>query len=77
MSYHPDDVANRYCARCGLFAADLAGLRCPLCSEPSRWLLGGGTQAFCGTDSCQIVTWDPTATMDELMNDIGFIDGTQ
>jgi hypothetical protein len=73
-SYHPDDIANRYCGWCRVFAGDPVGLRCPLCSELPRWLLGGGTQAFCPTDNCQIVTWDPTATWDELMNDMHFID---
>ena len=74
VSYHPDDIRNRYCGRCHLFAGDPAGLLCPLCSQPPIWLLGGGTQAFCGTDSCKIVTWNPTRTMDELMSDINFID---
>jgi hypothetical protein len=33
---------------------------CPGCSKPPRFLMGGGTQAFCGTDTCRVMTWDPT-----------------
>lgn len=74
VSSHPDDVANRYCARCHLFVGDLVGLLCPLCRQPPRFLLGGGTQAFCGTDECKIFTWNPMMTIDELFSDMAFID---
>jgi hypothetical protein len=43
-----------------------AGLTCPGCGEPPVLLLGGGTQAFCGTDDCPWFTWDPTKTLSEL-----------
>lgn len=43
-----------------------AGLKCPGCGEPPVWLLGAGTQAFCGTDDCPWFTWDPTKTLAEL-----------
>jgi hypothetical protein len=42
------------------------GLICPGCSEPPFLLMGGGTQAFCGTDDCPFFTWDPTKTLAEL-----------
>ena len=50
------------------------GLKCPGCGEPPRWLIGGGTQAFCGTDDCPWFTWDPTMTLAELNADAGTID---
>jgi hypothetical protein len=50
------------------------GLRCPLCSQPPYGVLGGGTQAFCGTDDCKVVIWDPTLTMDQTMASMEFID---
>lgn len=74
VSYHPNDIREGYCGRCHDWTGDPAGLKCPLCSQPPRWLLGGGTQAFCGTDDCKVVTWDPTRTIDENLTDIGFID---
>jgi hypothetical protein len=55
-------------------AGEPAGLKCPLCSQPPMWLLGGGRQAFCGTDDCKVLTWDPTMTVDEFISDIHFID---
>lgn len=42
------------------------GLKCPSCSEPPVMLFGGGTQAWCGTDDCPILTWNPTMTLAEL-----------
>lgn len=42
------------------------GLKCPACGEPPLWLFGGGTQAWCGTDDCPILTWNPTKTLTEL-----------
>ena len=42
------------------------GLDCPGCGEPPMMLMGGGTQAFCGTDDCPWFTWDPTKTLAEL-----------
>jgi hypothetical protein len=74
VSAHPDDVANRYCGACHIFTGDLAGLLCPLCRQPPMWLLGGGTQAFCGTEDCKAVTWNPMRTVDENLTDVSFID---
>lgn len=54
--------------------AEPHGPHCPLCSEPPRWLLAGGTQAFCVTPGCLVITWDPTVTTDELIADVHFID---
>lgn len=34
---------------------------CPGCGQPPEFLLGGGTQAFCGSEACRVVTWDPTS----------------
>lgn len=50
------------------------GLSCPLCSEPPMWLLGGGRQAWCGNEDCKVITWNPTLTTDELINNLNFID---
>ena len=32
---------------------------CPLCGQPPMMLMGGGTQAFCGTDECRAISWNP------------------
>ena len=33
---------------------------CPMCGEPPFLLMGGGTQAFCGTrEGCPVMTWNP------------------
>ena len=32
---------------------------CPRCGELPRFVLGGGTQAFCFTDGCAVMTWNP------------------
>jgi hypothetical protein len=54
--------------------ADPVGQICPACGEPPRFLLGGGTQAFCGTDDCPVFTWDPTKTRAELNASMTVID---
>jgi hypothetical protein len=41
------------------------GLTCPACGEPPIWVFGG-TQAWCQTDDCPILTWNPTMTLAEL-----------
>ena len=33
---------------------------CPWCGQPPYMVMGGGTQAFCGTDDCNCLTWDPS-----------------
>lgn len=50
------------------------GLICPGCGEPPVFLLGGGTQAWCGTGDCPILTWDPTMTLAELNADAKTVD---
>ena len=33
---------------------------CPLCGEPPFLVMGGGTQALCGTrEGCPVLTWNP------------------
>lgn len=49
-------------------------LVCPLCSQPPGYVLAGGRQAFCVTDDCKVITWDMTLTLDEIFQDVGFID---
>lgn len=51
-----------------------AGLSCPGCEQPPRYLMDRGTQAFCGTAECHVITWNPTMTLEELADDIGMID---
>jgi hypothetical protein len=35
---------------------------CPMCGEPPMMVMGGGTQAFCATDDCEMFTWDPSVS---------------
>lgn len=53
------------------------GLNCPGCGEPPLYLMGGGHQAFCGTDDCPWFTWDPTLTLAELNDGAKVIDLTE
>jgi hypothetical protein len=46
-----------------------AGLQCPGCEQLPYAVLGGGTQAF-----CNVLTWDPTMTLEELASDMKQID---
>ena len=39
----------------------------PLCDEPPLWVLGGGTQAFCGSVECPVFTWDPTKSRQHFL----------
>ena len=48
--------------------------RCPLCSHLPMITLGGGTQAFCGNDSCEILTWDPSKSVDDNLTDVNFVE---
>ena len=32
--------------------------RCPGCDKPPMMILDNGHQAFCGSDDCQVLTWD-------------------
>lgn len=47
---------------------------CPGCEQPPRYLMGGGTQAWCANLDCNILTWNPTKTLDELADGIKRID---
>jgi len=40
---------------------------CPVCDQPPLFVLGGGTQAFCGNEECRALSWDPTLSRDELL----------
>lgn len=51
-------------------AAEILTPRCPLCDSVPYMVMGGGTQAFCPTDDCLVLTWDPSATVDENMQDM-------
>jgi hypothetical protein len=55
-------------------SSEPVGLKCPSCGEPPLWLMGGGTQAWCQTDDCPILTWDPQKTLAELNADSKVID---
>jgi hypothetical protein len=50
------------------------GLKCPGCGELPVFLFGGGTQAWCGTDDCPILTWNPELSLAELNADAKAID---
>ncbi len=52
--------------------AEPVGLQCPGCKQPP--MMAFATQAFCGNDECRIMTWDPTSSMDENLDDMGVID---
>ena len=42
---------------------------CPNCGGPPMMVFGGGTQAFCGTFDCSVLTWDPSKSLDgNLLN---------
>jgi hypothetical protein len=43
---------------------------CPLCSQPPRFILAGGHQAWCGTEGCQALTWDMYLDIDTLMENM-------
>lgn len=51
-----------------------AGLKCPGCGERPVFLFGGGSQAWCGSDDCPILTWNPELSLAELNADAGTID---
>lgn len=43
-----------------------AGLICPHCGHSPILLLGGGKQAFCGNEECDVFTWNPTQSRAHL-----------
>jgi hypothetical protein len=46
---------------------------CPLCRQPPAWVLGGGRQAFCGNEDCDVITWDPARSLDDNLTAVSFI----
>ena len=50
------------------------GLKCPNCGEDPVWVFGDGTQAWCWTDDCPVLTWNPTLSRAELAADSKVID---
>lgn len=51
------------------------GLNCPLCSQPPALVIGT-QQAMCGNEECKALFWDPTKTIDELMDTVHIINLT-
>ncbi len=47
--------------------------RCPLCGELPMLAMIGFTQAFCGNDSCTLLCWNPSLTLDENLLDAGVV----
>ena len=43
--------------------------RCPQCDQLPMMVFGGGTQAFCGNDDCNILMWTPTKSLDDNLLD--------
>lgn len=44
------------------------------CGSPPVMVFGGGTQAFCGNEGCRVLTWNPRATVDENLEDMGHVE---
>lgn len=42
---------------------------CPRCGQPPIMVLDEGRQAFCGTEGCAVMAWNPTQTPEELEAD--------
>lgn len=49
----------------------LACPRCPLCGRLPAFILAGAVQAFCGTEGCDVVCWNPSETLDENLLNLG------
>lgn len=47
---------------------------CPLCGQPPLLVLGDATQAWCGTENCRTLTWNPSKTVDENLLKVNFVD---
>jgi hypothetical protein len=52
---------------------ELQGLYCPGCGQLAALALPG--QAWCGTDDCAVLAWNPRHTLAELTEDIMWIGG--
>ena len=50
------------------------GLSCPGCGEHAAMLFTVGGQAFCGNPDCLILMWDTSKTLEELAEDVAYID---
>ena len=46
---------------------------CPWCGQPPYMVMGGGTQAFCGTDDCNCLTWDPSKSAAENRRNVNVV----
>lgn len=46
--------------------ADPQGYTCPGCGWQAELALAGG-HAFCSNEDCKVFSWDPTATLVELI----------
>jgi hypothetical protein len=44
---------------------------CPGCCEAPRYVFDEGHQAWCGTEDCEVVTWDMYMSLDELLAGFG------
>lgn len=51
--------------------------RCPHCHQPPALLLDDGQQAFCGDEACDVLTWNPTKTAEEMEANKTIIDATR
>ena len=49
---------------------------CPWCGQPPVMVMGGGTQAFCGTDTCPCLTWDPSKSGAENRRNVNVVSFT-
>lgn len=55
-------------------SAEPAGMQCPAYSHPGRQI--GTRQVMCQNQACRLLIWDSTKTMDELLDDLHFVDLT-
>jgi hypothetical protein len=48
------------------------GFKCPSCGQPAA--IAFADQAMCGTETCRVLTWDPSKTLDENLDGAQSID---
>ena len=46
--------------------------RCPLCDQPPRFIVSI-EQAFCGSDNCTMLCWDPSMSLADNLLDAGVV----
>lgn len=46
---------------------------CPLCGQPPKFVLAGAVQAFCGNDTCDLILWNPSETLDDNLTNAGIV----